>query len=171
MKSVEELKRMAKANILKAKMVVRCGTKDIPERLQGWREIVDSNSKSIFFLTQDRQKSECRLPRASLVDFSEDKLTLYYAGIRELNEKENEIMKEWRKITSTEEYKSREINDALTDGSSTYYQEMRFFKDKGYEYLTGLQSKGGLKYDSRTGKIIDESIKGDICMQYEIAMR
>lgn len=67
MKTLAELKRNAKSQTLLAEMVIRCGDHDIPERLMGWRGIVDANSNSITFLTKEGKKSQLDIEFASLV--------------------------------------------------------------------------------------------------------
>jgi hypothetical protein len=167
-KSLAELKRDAKAGRLSAEMVIRCGGTDIPERLQGKRKLVDANSVSIFFLNSDGKKSEMPIKAASLLDYTDDFLTIYYPGKRELNAEEQAVMKKWNAIANTEEFKRQSEIDALSDGSCTYWKEKHFFQDSGYEYLFGTEMKQGKKRDYQTGLIIDNAVKGDIEMQYKL---
>lgn len=168
MKTLAELKRNAKSQTLLAEMVIRCGDHDIPERLMGWRGIVDANSNSITFLTKEGKKSQLDIEFASLVEYEENKLTIYLPGFRDLNEEESKIMQEWQTITKTEKYQKQAEIDAYTDGSSTFWQQKAFFINKGYEYLMGFNTINGLKYDFNTQKIRDKAVKGEISMQYNI---
>lgn len=168
MKTLADLKRDAKAGKISGEMIIRCGGTDIPERLRGIRKIVDSNSVGITFLNADGKRSEMPIKSASLVSYDDDSLTIYSAGKRDLNTDELSVFKEWESISGTEEFRERERIDALSDGSSTYYQKKYFFKDRDFEYLLGYDTIRGKKYDFRDGKIIDNSIKGDIEMQYKI---
>lgn len=52
MKTLAQLKRDAKAGTIEARMTYRFG-EGIPERLRGWRRIVNSNSVAIFFKNID----------------------------------------------------------------------------------------------------------------------
>lgn len=88
--------------------------------------------------------------------------------MREQNEQEKSIMLQWNKISSTDEYKERANIDALSDGSSTYYQEKRFFENSVCPYLFGMEMKQGKKRDYSSGLIIDNAVKGNIELQYEI---
>ena len=103
MKTLADLKRDAKSGTLEAKMIVRCGSTDIPEQLSGWRKIIDSNSVAIFVLRHDGKKSELPLKKSSLVEYDGDSLTVYSAGLRDLTEQEQRVMDGWKQIASTEE--------------------------------------------------------------------
>lgn len=166
MKTLADLKRDAKSGNLFAIMTIRSGSSDIPERLAMKRQIIDANSVGIFFKMADGKKSELRIERASLLEYTENTLTLYNAGFRELNEEEQAIMNEWKDIENKpENIKQYEI-DILTDGSSMFYKKKMFFHNKGFSYLTGVEEEKGLQYDFNTSKIRDKSIKGTISMQY-----
>lgn len=166
--TLADLKRDAKSGTLEAKMTVRCGTTDIPERLRGWRKIVDSNSVAIFILRQDGCKSELRLERSSLVEYDGETLIVYNAGYRSLNSLERRLMNEWNKKSGTPEFKHREEVDALTYCSSTYWSKVAYFRNAGMEYLMGCKKERGMKYDFATGTVQDDRIKGAVDMRYEI---
>ena len=91
--------------------------------------------------------------------------------MREPNTEEQNILDAWKKITETEDYKNRSYTDALTDGSSTYWQEKAFFNNSPFPYLFGMEESQG-KMMNRGGKnngmITDYSMRGDIEMQYKI---
>lgn len=172
MKKLAELKRIAKTGTLEALMTIRCGEQveqdKLPPRLQGWRKIVDSNTQGIFFLNADGQKSGLHIKKANLCEWNGETLTIYYAGARELNADEQRVFDEWKAIESTLEYQRQSEIDMLTDGSTTYYQQKRFFESKGYAYLLGFEYQKGKKYNWNTKKVIDETIKGNIEMQYTL---
>jgi len=169
MKTLAELKRIAKANTHEAKMVYRFG-EEIPEKLSGWRWIVDSNSVSISLLNNDNKKSELRIDAAALIEYDGSSITLYNAGLRELNAEEKDAMDGWQKIADTEQYKQQAEIDALTDGSGTYWQERAYFEKSGYGYLFHSDD-AARHYDHNTGKIRDKQVKGDKIIQYEIRQR
>lgn len=169
MKTLADLKRDAKSGTLEGRFTYHSMWQDgLPERLQGWRRIVDSNSVAIFFLTADGRKSELRLEKSSLVEYDGSSLTVYFAGYRDLNEAERRVMDEWNRISSTPDFKAREEADALTDGSSTYWSKVAYFRKAGMEYLMGNEKQHGLKYDWNLMKVRDDSIKGEVGMRYEI---
>lgn len=168
MKSLAELKREAKSGTLEGKMLVRCGSSDIPEQLKNWRRIITCNSVSIFFQTNNGNVSQLNLPRACLVEYDGSKLTVYYAGYRDLTAEEQRVMDGWKEKASTPEFQAQANVDALTDGSSTYWAKVSYFSKAGYEYLMGTKEKHGMVYDYNSGQIRDANIKGSVCMQYEI---
>lgn len=176
--TLAQLKKDAKANILTGELIVRCGEKctaeNLPERLQGKRKIVDSNSVAIFFLNSDGRKSEMRVSKASLVEYTGDMLTTYYPGYREPNVQEQKLLDEWKAITDTEEYQEQLQTDCYTDGSTCFYREKAFFSKNNADYLRGFDEQRGCKLDwNRRAKghkdyIRDSSIRGEIEMQYRI---
>ncbi|MCI9290285.1 MAG: hypothetical protein HFE32_00600 [Clostridia bacterium] len=169
MKTLAELKREAKSGILEGKFIhhSQFGA-NLPKRLQGWRKLIDSNSVAIYFLTSDGKKSELRLDKASLVDYDGQTLTIFNAGYRDLTEEEKYVMNVWKEKSSTSQFKAQEELDALSDGSSTYWAKVFYFRKVGYEYLMGFNKQRGMKYDTIMGKVQDDKIKGTICMQYQI---
>ena len=168
MKTLADLKRDAKSGTLEGRFTFHSMWQDgLPERLQGWRRLVDSNSVAIFFQNADGKKSELRLEKSSLVEYDGNSLTVYFAGYRDLNAAERKVMDGWNKIASTPEYQERGRVDALTDGSSTYWEKVSYFRKAGMEYLMGNERQRGLKYDSYLMKVQDDSIKGEVGMRYE----
>ena len=167
MKTLAELKRDAKSGTISGEMVYRFG-EEIPARLQGTRKIVDANTVCIKFLNADGNVSELRIKAASLVEYTGEMLTIFKPGEREMNSEEKAFMRKWEAIAETEDYKNRSINDALSDGNSTYYQKKRFFTDGGFEYLLGYDRLQGKKYIFGSGLVSDNAVKGDIELQYKI---
>ena len=45
---------------------------------------------------------------------------------------------------------------------------MWYFENAGFGYLMGFNEERGMRRDFATGKIIDDRIKGDVVMRYEI---
>ncbi len=107
-------------------------------------------------------------PVASLFEYDGNTIKIYTPGERDLTKEEQEIMDEWKEITQTEEYKKQLHVDLLTDCSTTYRQEKRFFEDKKAEHLLGHEKVRGMRYNSYTNKVTDDKIKGDIEFIYLI---
>jgi hypothetical protein len=117
------------------------------------------------------------IPRASLMEYNGTILTTYSPGYRPLNDEEKRVMEEYRKMTSQEEYQRQSHYDMISDGSTTFYQEKRFFQEKGMEYLQGIEKNGRKRvtyYYTQNDNIIesdfiyDPDIKGQKIFQYEI---
>jgi len=168
--SLANLKRDAKSGKLYGELVERFGETEIIDRLKGRRKVVGANTVGITFLNTDGKKSECRIDRAALMEYTGDMLIVFNPGLRELNNEESKVMQGWKEIEQTDEYKHRAEIDALSDGSSTYWQRVKYFRDAGKEYLMGHDEQGGCKYDFNTGKIRDKSIRGDAILKYKMTM-
>lgn len=165
MKTLTELKAIAKLNILEAELIYRFGD-EIPERLKGWRKIIGSNSVGIFLETSEGKKSELDLKTASLVEYGENLLTIYEAGERELDESEKALLGRWEAITKTDDYIKQSELDMLTDGSTTYYKKKSFFDNA--KYMLGYDFHEGKKFNHNTSKMIDRKIKGRMILQYRL---
>ncbi len=168
MKSIAELKRNAKSQLYEAKMVLRNGSTDIPEKLQGWRKIVNANSRSIFFLNNEGKESELLIERASIVEYDENSLTIYNAGYRDLNDSERKVMEELQEHCKTKEYKQKENIDRNIDTSMSYWDKLAFLEKRNMLHLMGAGKKCGMVYIARLNKVQDDKIKGDICIKYKI---
>lgn len=166
-KTLAQLKRDAKSGNLFAKMIIRNGNTDIPEKMKEIRQVIDSNSSGIKFLNPDGKKSELRIECASLVEYTDTHLTIYVPGLRDLTPEEIDIMN----MYEVSRDKKQEEMDALTDGNLSYWRRNKLFTELGYEYLLGHETKEGKKYDFNTGKIYDNRIKGEVLMKYEIVQK
>lgn len=171
-KTLAQLKRDAKNGNLVLEMVERFGKtgEDIPPRLRGPRPLVDSNSVAIMFRCQDGAISEYRIPRASLVDYEDDFLTVYRHGHRPLTEAEAAALEEWKQVQQTEHYQQLSYSDAMTDGSSTYWWWKHFWHDKGMDYMAcyDLDSGNGRYYDASINQVWDLNVRGDVEIRYRI---
>lgn len=157
MKTLAQLKRDAKAGNIEARMTYRFGT-EIPERLQGWRRMVNSNSVAIFFKNADGKESELRIRTAALIDYDEKAITVYGIGQRELTKEERAVMDEWNSK-----------KDELTKNYyEPYWAKKYFFERHHMEHLEGFEFVRGLKYDFNTGKVYDMQVRGDVELRYEL---
>lgn len=171
--SLAQLKRDFKEETICARMLIFCGNRKIPDRLLGIRKAAGANSTAIFFRNNDAdaQKSELSVPRASLVKYTGDYLITYYPSVRELSPEEERVVRGWEAIASTPEYQERARIDALTDGSSTYWQEKRYYAQSQFPYLFGTEEHNGCKRiigGDDHGKIRDSHEPGKIQNVYRI---
>lgn len=178
--SVAQLKRDAKEGNLRAVMTVRFGEsveqEDLPERMQGARKIIGANSNALIFedaLDADKT-SFLELPKAGLVEYTDDYLRIYSAGYREPNAAEQRVLDEWQEIQNSKHYQQQAEIDCLTDGSSTYWWMVGFFQEKGMGYLMGHEKQRGLSLDFNKRNvgdkafIRDESIRGEVALEYQL---
>ena len=178
--SLAQLKRDAKAGVISAVMTVRAGERvsqeDLPERLRGPRKIVASNTTSITFenVSEPDRPSYLWLPKASLVEYTDSYLRIYSPGYREPTKGEQLVLDRWGEIEKTEDYQRRLEADVLTDGSSTYYQKVAFFRGYDMEYLMGYQRQRGMCLDfnrlnaGAKAFIQDETVRGAVSLEYKI---
>lgn len=178
--SVAQLKRDARDGVIFGIMTMRAGKRisqdALPERLRGSRKLIGSNSVSLAFENKtDPSKPSCVwLPKASLIEYTDTYLRIYSPGYREPNEAEQKVLDQWRDIEHTERYQKQLETDCLTDGFSSYYQKLSFFRKHDMEYLMGAIKQRGLILDwnkrnaGEKAFIQDENIKGKISLEYQI---
>lgn len=145
----------------------------LKEHMNSFRPIthVQSNSMKIGTAWLD-------FPNAKQMDYDGKILNIYTVGHRELNSEEQRAFDEWKAITQTEKYKQDAHYDAMTDYSGTFYQEKRFYADKGLPYMFDYKGSGGkayvsyyvnLKGERIEGNFIrDNSLRGEKIFAYEI---
>jgi Icc-related predicted phosphoesterase len=129
------------------------------------RFIIKTQGNGVY-LNQDKtalKGSFLEFPKASLFESTEKGFKIFEAGLRDLNETEKEVLNNIPK-----DDKQAEI-DILTDGSVMFYREKEYFKEKGFEYLFGGNSTTirGLYFDTNNNKIRDDSLKGNVILEYE----
>lgn len=173
MKTRAEFFRDAKTQSITLELIERFGSKDIKEKLQGKRKVGKVQSNGLYLINENGDKSFLELAKASLMEYTGNELRVYNAGCREMTEKEKQVMKEWEKISNTEDYKRQAQIDAMSDGSSTYYTEKRFFTNKKMEYLMGVSNRAKnlifSKYHNGEKECIrDENVKGEVILIYKV---
>ena len=136
------------------------------KRLNLLRYVIKTQTNGIY-LAEDKNATKgsfLELPKASLMDFTEGILSIYTTGLRDLTEEEKQIIANQPK----DEEQSR--IDMISDGSTMFYREKAYFKEKNAEYLFLGNSKVimGLSFDSNNNKVRDETLKGDLDLKYKI---
>ena len=159
----------------------------LASRLTGWRKISGANTNCLIFDTPENTKSYLEIPKKALVEVCNDKVTtapsiqtellrIYAPAFRFPNEKEQKVLDEWEKISSTDDFRKRMKADILTDSSSTYWQEKGFFSKYDMLYLAGFFSKKEnqlsadyKRKDNGLPWIRDPKIRGELMMEYIIS--
>lgn len=62
----------------------------------------------------------------------------------------------------------QEERDIMTDTSVMYHRDVAYFHSSDADYLRGCGCQDGKRYDHRTGKVWDETIKGTLDRVYKI---
>jgi len=102
------------------------------------------------------------IPVASLIEFDGTSLKLYYPGLRDLSPTEQDI------IDNRPRDPEQERMDLLTDGSTMYWRDKRYFSEKEANWYWGWNK--GLRYDHNEKKMWDRKIKGDLQLEYEVIL-
>ena len=82
-------------------------------------------------------------------------LLIYKAGFRLYNEHEKSILAQWETMRD----KKEEMLDAMTDGSTQFWRKRFFFDENNVGYLLTADYKG---------MVVDDTIRGELSLKYEI---
>ena len=85
-------------------------------------------------------------------------------GKRPLNQQEQSIMDGYELIRN----KKQEEIDLITDGSTSFYMEKKYYKSKNAEYLMGHVVNNGLRFDRSIKQVFDDNIKGVVTLVYKL---
>lgn len=133
------------------------------------RFIIKTQTNGVYLSTdKDSQKgSFMDLPRASLVDFDGDTISIYNVGERDLTEDEKRIMD--NAPSRRPENKEACERDVMTDGSSMFYADRAYYKGLDAQYLEGFEVVRGLRFDFNRRKVNDEATKGTLQLKYKLS--
>lgn len=161
LKTMAQLKREAKNGGLYLEILERYGSaENIRETMKGKREVVGANTVAIFLKNTDGCKSELRFSSASLVEYTEETLTIYEAGERDLTVEEKAFLDEWERIEK--EYIERNPD------SDTYWKKKFYFEKSPFQYLNGWDKKCGKRFKPYERKVVDDSIRGEAVLRYKV---
>lgn len=165
MKTLAQLKRDAASGNMILTLIERFGGSDeehIPERMKGARKVIGTNTVALKLLNHDGRESEMRFGAASLVEYTDNSLTIYNPGYRELSDHEKAILSEAER--KVEEYKQKyPYND-------TYWMKKSFFEKSDCPYLGCYETVKGCRYDRNRNMIQDKAIKGEAILKYTVSM-
>ena len=125
-----------------------------------------SNGVTIGEKPTDTKGSFLDYPKASLMEYDGQTLKIFEAGHRPLTENEQNIIN--NAPSCLPENKQLVENDLMTDGSTTFFMDEAYFDKLDAEYLKGHKEVRGLKYNFNDQNIRDNSIRGQLSMQYTI---
>ena len=153
MKTLAQLKRDVKVGT-KMTLLERFGTK-----MSEPKEVCHVQGNGIAF-KKGEKRSYLTWPQASLIEYTGSEIKIYAPGLRDLSAEEKRIID-----TKPVDAKQSTI-DIMTDGSTMFWRGKRHFED--HDALWYYNWHKGLKYDSRTGRMYDKSIKGSVELHYRI---
>lgn len=163
MKTLAQLKRDANNGKMSLKMIEWYGktNDDIPDRLRGVRKVKKSNTVALILLSADGKESELRFDSAKLIDYTDNSLIVYAPAQRDLTEEESMVLREIERLEK--EYYERNPYGEF------YWQKKRYFENCSCPWMSGYEMIRGKKY-MYNGKVMDNSIKGDIILKYNVYM-
>lgn len=156
--TLAQLKRDANSGKMSLEITERYGNTKIIERLRGIRKVKKANSVAIILINLDGKESELRIDSAKLIDYDGKQLTVYAPGTREPSEEEKSVLV--KRDALYEKYA-----DTYSGG---YWQIKNMFAKSDYPYMSGYEKIRGKRYDSNTGLIYDDSIKGEPILKYNV---
>lgn len=127
------------------------------------RYIVKTQGNGIY-LNEDKTATKgsfLEFPKASLFEATEKGFKVFEVGERDLTPEEQKIMENEPKDDKQDEI------DIMTDGSMMFYRRKRYYKESGYFYLFGTEKQAGKSFDFNEHKVRDDSIKGELSLEYE----
>ena len=163
MKTLAQLKRDANNGRMNLELIEWYGktNDDIPKRLRGVRKVKKSNTVALILINADGKESELRFDSAKLIDYTDDSLIVYAPAQRDLTEEESRVLKEVQRLEK-EYYKQNPYGEF-------YWQQKRYFTNCPCPWMSGYETVRGKRY-MYNGKVMDNSIKGDIILKYKIYM-
>jgi len=126
---------------------------------------IQSNSMAFFKSPTNTSLVWLDWPKATLLEFDGKTAKIYDPGYRDFNKEEQAIVDGRPRDAKQEEI------DALSDGNTMFWRCKAYYKEKGYEYLFGVQKKEGKRITTQQSKqvIQDDAIKGKLILKYEFA--
>ena len=165
-KTLAELKR----DLFVGRKITLISAPDNPknEKLNLTRFIIStqSNGVTLALNRDDKKDSFLELPKATLLEYVDDEITIYNAGKRALTPQEQAILD--HAPSKLPENKEQAERDLLCDGSTTYWLDKRYFQEKKANYLKGMSMENGMRFNFHDKNITDESIKGTISLIYSL---
>lgn len=158
MKTIAQLKRDANSGKMFLELINRYGEIP-PEKMQGQRHVTRASTMAIFLDTNGKE-SELQLPRANLVEYTDDRLIIYTAGERDLTESEKAFLEKAKQ----ESYEYTKGDIYMND----FWHMQKFFKDNGFGYLLGYEKCHGKRLNTSTRRIQDDNIKGEPILTYKV---
>jgi hypothetical protein len=130
------------------------------------RQIIGTQTNGISLKTDNKSgKSFLSLPCASLTEYDGKIIKIYQIGKRDLTPEEKAILD--NEPSNRKENEQLAINDVLTDGSSTYYMDKRYYAEHNAEWR--WNESRGLRLDLNDRRMYDKKIKGELDLQYTLS--
>lgn len=103
-------------------------------------------------------------PPASLVEYNRKYLRIYRTGLRFYTEEEKAALLGWEQQRNIE----AEQMDAISGSNSQLYRQDAYWKEIGMPYMYLMSMVRGLKRDFTENLVQDNSIKGELALEYKV---
>ncbi len=113
---------------------------------------------------QTGKGSFLELPYASLIEYDGKTIKIYKVGKRDLTDYEKSLIE--NEPSRRKENEQKAINDALTDGSQTFWLDKKYYSENDANWRWVWYK--GLRWDINENKMWDKKIKGDLDLEYTL---
>ena len=163
MATLAQLKRDAHSGKMSLLLFWRYGATgdDLPNRLRGQRKVIRANSVGLVIRT-GTEETMLYIDNAKLVDYDGETLTVYRPAYRDLTDQERFILNTWN-TKETEYFLKNPFGDS-------YGMRKKYFAESLCPWMDGITKVRGKSYVSHKDKVLDQSIRDDIALRYQVIM-
>jgi hypothetical protein len=142
------------------------------------RYVVKTQGNGVYLSENkdDTEGSFLPFPNAKLTEYTGDTLTVFQPGKRPFTQEELDV---YNNMPSHRPENAEIVqSDVISDGSTSYWMDVKYFKEKNMRYLHNSSGTKHADYNSfvydekrmkiTSGDIIDEQIRGELELQYAI---
>ena len=163
MATLAQLKRDANSGKMVLLLFWRYGATgdDLPERLRGRRKVIRANSVGLVIRT-GTEETMLYIENAKLIDYDGEFLTVYRPAYRDPTAEERFVLNTWH-TKGTEYFQKNPFGDS-------YGMRKRYFAESLCPWMDGITKVRGKSYVSHKDKVLDQSIRGDMALRYQVIM-
>ena len=161
MSTLAQLKRDADSGRMSVMLLWRFGATgdSIPQNLRGIRKIIRANSVGLIIETNG-QESMLHIASAKLIDYDGKILTVYRPAYRPVTAEERFVLNTWNSY-ETQYFQKNPFGN-------TYGKRKEYFASSRCPWMDGITKKNGKLYLAHKDKVLDQSVRGDMALQYEV---
>lgn len=163
MATLAQLKRDVNSGKMSLLLFWRYGAtgNDLSNRLRGHRKVLRANSVGLVLETAGSE-SMLYIDSAKLVDYDGKFLTVYKAAYRAPTAEERFVLNTWNTM-KTEYYEKNPFGDS-------FGKRKAYFASSPCPWMDGITKKCGKSYVSHKDKVLDQSIRGEMALRYQVIM-
>ena len=163
MATLAQLKRDANSGKMSVILMWRFGATgdNLPPNLRGMRKVLKANSVGLVVETNGKG-STLYIDSAKLVDYDGKFLTVYRAGYRVPTAEERFVLNTWNSM-ETEYFQKNPFGDC-------FGKRKAYFASSACPWMDGITKKCGKSYVSHKDKVLDQSVRGEMALCYQVFM-